>query len=103
MTTANMIVRTLTSALNVPRLLVVLALAIALLALPAFSPDDASALRTSEQKVRRACYNAGGSIHYEFEGSSFSTYSMTCSLPSGTEIECYSIDSGPFANLVNCQ
>ena len=92
---------TLTAVFHLRRLLAVLALALALLAIPAFAPDDVDARRMSERTVSRLCGNAGGSIHYDFESGDFSEYSMTCTLPSGNQFTC-STTGGPFGDIVNC-
>jgi hypothetical protein len=95
-------VSTLTAALSLPRLLVVLSLALALLAIPAVSPDDASARRMSERSVSRACANAGGTIYYDFYDSNFESYGMTCTLASGASFTCYSDDVTPFGGILTC-
>jgi len=85
--------------LGMTRLLAVLALAIALVAIPAFSPDDASAKRMSERSAGRACSNAGGSMYYDFDGPRSDT--MSCSLPSGASFSCDMV-VGPFGDQGNC-
>jgi hypothetical protein len=94
-------IRPLTTALHLRRLLTVLALALALLAIPVFAPEEADARRMSERTVSRLCGNAGGSIHYDFESGDFSDYSMTCTLPSGNQFTC-STTGGPFGDIVDC-
>jgi hypothetical protein len=91
----------ITETLNLRRLLAVLALTIALLAIPAFTPADVDARRMSERTVSRLCGNAGGSIHYDFESGDFSDYSMTCTLPSGNSFTC-TTTGGPFGDILNC-
>src|SRR6185436_16213897 len=83
---ASTTIRTLRAALNLPRLLAVLTLAIALIAIPAVSPDDAGAMRMSERTLSRLCSNAGGSLYYDFMDDQLSfVYNVTCTLPSGAE------------------
>ena len=93
--------RTSTRATRVRRVLAVLSLAAALVAIPAISPDDASARRRSEATVNRMCSAAGGTMHYEFESSDFDDYSMHCSLSSGPGFSCFLI-GGPFDNMLMC-
>ncbi|HYI24284.1 MAG TPA: hypothetical protein VD767_02650 [Thermomicrobiales bacterium] len=93
--------RTLSAALDIPRLLAILALALALVAIPAFSPDGVDARRMSERSVSRACAGAGGSVHYDFHTGDFSDFSMTCTLPSGNSFTCGST-GGPFGGIVDC-
>ena len=83
-------IRTLSTALDIPRLLAILALALTLVAIPAFSPDEASAYPRSEGQVYRLCNAAGGELHYEFyyTGSGLIDYYMTCTLPSGNTFVC---------------
>jgi hypothetical protein len=83
------------------RLLAILALTFALVAIPAFTPQDVDARRMSERTVSRLCGNAGGSVHYDFESGNFSEYSMTCTLPSGNQFTC-STTGGPFGDIVDC-
>lgn len=73
------------------RLLAILALAFALVAIPAFSPGEASAHRFSAGQVVRMCSGAGGTIHYEFfyQESGYLDYIMECTLPSGNSFDCW--------------
>jgi hypothetical protein len=87
--------------LHLRRLLTILALTIALVAIPAFMPGDVDARRMSERTVSRLCGNAGGSVHYDFASGDFSDFSMTCTLPSGNQFTCGST-GGPFGGIVNC-
>src|SRR5215207_5499615 len=93
-------VRTLTAALSLPRLMIALALAVALVAIPAFRPDDASAMRMSERTASRLCANAGGSMYYDFADGT--VYMMTCTLPSGNQFNCAGSGGGTFGNMVDC-
>ena len=91
MHTASTTIRTLTSALNVPRLLAALALAVALVAIPAVRPDDVGAMRMRELSARSSCLRAGGSVEYNVMDPAVpSVYDMTCTLPTGTSFTCYS-------------
>ncbi len=74
------------AALNVPRLLAAMTLAIALLAIHGVAPDDAGAMRMREGVAIRACYNAGGTMDYDFETETL--FLMTCTLPSGNMFFC---------------
>ena len=78
-----------------------LSLAATLVAIPAISPDEASARRRSEATVNRMCSAAGGKVHYNFEGSDFDDYSMHCTLSSGAGFSCFLI-GGPFDNMLVC-
>ena len=87
---------------QITRLVAALTLAVTLLALPAFNPMDASAMRRSERTVSQRCSAAGGSVSYDWmDGNVSDSWSMTCSLPSGTQFTCYPA-SGPFGGMVNC-
>lgn len=69
--------------------LAVLALLLALLAIPALTPTDASAQRMSERGAIRACSNAGGRIFYDFTSmGDLGSWSMMCFLPSGNSFTC---------------
>ena len=75
---------------RIPRFLAVLSLALALLAIPAFSPSDAGAYPMSEGNARGQCRYYGGRISYHFHDSDFANYTMTCSTASGLPImSCY--------------
>lgn len=65
-----------------------LALAGALVVVPAMHPQDASAMRMSEGSARHACFQGGGHITYDFESGSFDDFSMYCDLPSGSSFTC---------------
>jgi hypothetical protein len=87
MDTARTSLRTAAAAHRVPRFLAVLALAAALVAIPAARPQDAGALRMSEGTARWLCSHAGGSIwtYGEYGNNVF----VTCMLPSGqTYFDC---------------
>lgn len=94
-------IHTLSTALAIPRLLAILTLAIALLAIPAFSPDEAGAYRMSERTALRLCANAGGSIYYGFPDEGFDVFYLNCTLPSGASFTCFD-SGGPFGNIVDC-
>ena len=105
MTIVGTTARTLSASLSLPRLLAVLALAAALVAIPAISPDAASARRTSEKAAQRACSFLGGDVSYEFPDQDVMTvFSMSCQTWWGgdTTFKCNSYSSGPFANIVDC-
>src|SRR5262245_43947597 len=55
-------VRTLTAALSLRRLLIVLSLAAALVAIPAVGVEEASARRTSESAATNTCNFLGGDL-----------------------------------------
>lgn len=77
-----------------------LALAGALVAVPATHPQDASAMRRmSERTARHACFQAGGHILYNFGTGGFDNFQMSCDLPSGESFECFSV---PSSIIVNC-
>src|SRR5262245_27353474 len=79
MTIVDTTARMLSAPLSLPRLLAVLALVAALVAIPAISPGDASARRTSEKAAQRACAFLGGDVYYEFPDQDVMTvYSMSC-------------------------
>ncbi len=82
-------VRTSTATTIIRRLLAVLSIAIAMVAITGLSPSDAGAMPMSEQQASRLCRNAGGRVHFELEGDS-DEFSMTCTLPSGAEFMCLS-------------
>lgn len=85
-------IRTLSAALDIPRLLAIFGLAIALMAIPAFSPDEGSAAPRSEGQVNRLCARAGGALHYEFAYTNgWIDYEMTCTLPSGNSFTCFAL------------
>lgn len=91
-----------TTAVSISRLVAAVTLAVTLLAMPAFNPEDASARRMSEQTAAKRCRAAGGSIHYEFMDADAPTiYNLSCSLPSGTTFTCHST-GGPFGDIVSC-
>ena len=92
---------TSTKGIRVRRILAVLSLAATLVAIPAISPDEASARRRSEASVNRMCSAAGGKVHYNFESSDFDDYSMHCTLSSGAGFSCFLI-GGPFDNMLVC-
>jgi hypothetical protein len=71
-----------------PRLLAALALAAALVAIPAVRPGDAGAMRMSERRASWICYANGGSIHYESYSTDSSVWDMTCEFPSGISWTC---------------
>lgn len=95
-------VSTPTAALSFSRLLIVLSLAAALVAIPAATPEEASARRMSERSVNRMCAAAGGTIEYDFYDSNFESYGMTCTLQSGAQFTCYSDDVTPFGGILTC-
>jgi hypothetical protein len=98
-------VRTLKAALSVPRLLIALSLAVALVAIPAVRPNEAGAMRKSERAVSRACADAGGSLYclyYDFASESFQTFLMTCTLPSGEQFSCAGSVAERTGNMVDC-
>lgn len=71
------------------RALAVLSLLLALLAIPALTPTDASAQRMSERGAVRACSNAGGRVFYDFTSmGDLGSWSMMCFLPSGNSFTC---------------
>ncbi len=87
MTTVSTTIRTRPAAPRIPRFLIVLVLAIALVAIPTFSPTDADAYPTSERLALRSCGALGGRVHYvthdyDFERNE-ATYTFTCTSPSG--------------------
>ncbi len=86
MNTVNTTLRTRAAALQMPRFLIVLALALALVAIPAFNPADASAYPMSERQSLRACGSLGGRAHYDFIDSDTMEYNMTCRSQSGTPL-----------------
>ena len=71
---------------RVTRLLALGLLAVALLALSAFNPMDASAMPMTERMSERACANAGGRMRYNFETDEI--YVSLCKLPSGKSFSC---------------
>lgn len=101
MNAPNTTVRTIPAAFQIRKFLTILALAITLVAIPAFIPAEADARRMSERTVSRLCGNAGGSVHYDFESGDFTAYSVTCALPSGNQFTCGST-GGPFGGIVDC-
>ena len=87
-------VHTPTTAATVRRLLAVLAIAFAMVAISAFSPPGAGAMPMSERSASRLCRNAGGHVHYEFgSGGSANDVEMSCTLPSGASFHCLSYGS----------
>jgi hypothetical protein len=73
-------------------------------AIPAISPDHASARRTSEKAAQRACAFLGGDVYYDFPDQDVMTvYTMSCQTWWGgsTTSKCDSF-SGPFASIVDC-
>jgi hypothetical protein len=102
MPTALPDVRTLISARTIARLLAVLALAIALVAIPTFRPDGASAQRRSEQSVKRTCAQLGGTLEKEvMDPQAPSIYNLTCTQLFWDLFSCYSA-GGPFGGMVAC-
>ena len=93
MNTLNTTFSSHAAALRIPRFVIALSLALAVLAIPAFSPDGAGAMYMSEIGARRACGQGGGTVHYQFFDQTFTNYSMTCSLPGGAHFVCYSGDA----------
>ncbi len=97
MNTISTTLRTRPAALRIPRFLIVLALAIALVAIPAFSPTDADARYRTEGQARGACNQAGGHVKYTFVDSTYDNYWMDCLLPAGADAGfsfCYSTSWG---------
>lgn len=88
MNTVRTTTRTRTAAFRIRRLLAVLSLAIALVAIPTFNPADASALRMSEWRAAAACGRAGGTLAYSFYDPQLRSYDMFCTLPSGAGFMC---------------
>ncbi len=88
MNTVSTTIRTRTAAFRIPRLVAVLALAIALVAIPTFVPADASAQRMSETGASRACRQAGGEMTYIFLDMGLRSYNMLCEFPSGNSFVC---------------
>lgn len=86
---------------RIRRALALLAVLLALLAVPAVAPQLASAQRISEWGLIRACSNAGGQIFYNFNLPSMRNYEVSCYLPSGTEIYCLPV-TGTFGRTVDC-
>ena len=102
MNTVRTTTRTRTAAFRIRRLLAVLSLAIALVAIPTFRPTDASARYMWEGQALSACGRAGGSIEYGFvDPSNFNDYSIGCKLPSGGSFTCFSL-SFTGGNIVDC-
>lgn len=104
MNTIGTTLRTRTAALRMPRLLTVLALAIALVAIPAFNPIDADARYRWEGQARAACQQAGGHVKYQFVGSGYDNYWMECLLPAGADAGfsfCSSVYGGG-GHIVDC-
>ena len=101
MTTAGTTFLRLPARVNIPRLLAVLTVALALVAIHSVRPDDASAMRMSERTANRRCASAGGSMYYDFLTMDFSVFDMTCTLPSGASFTCI-VGTGEFANMVDC-
>jgi hypothetical protein len=99
MTTPPTAVRPQLPAAKLRRLLAVLSLAVALVALPAFRPHDASAMPTSERGALRACGTLGGRIQYNFFDGGFENYDMTCTTRYGVVLF---VCSG-FDIFVNCR
>lgn len=90
--------RTRTTAVKIQRLVAVLSLAIALVAIPAFNPADAGAYPMSERQALRLCGQAGGRAHYSFTDEEMVDYTMTCTGSSGrTILWCWGYDV-----FVNC-
>jgi hypothetical protein len=85
---------------SVPRLLAAIALAAALVAIPALRPEDAGALYISERLASRLCYHLGGSVDYYFWTPDFSAFNMTCSLPGGDSFTCLNAVSS--VGMVDC-
>lgn len=81
------------------RLLAVLSLALALIAIPTVMPEAASARRMSEGNALRICAVAGGSGHWEFYEDGEASFS--CDLPSGNQFFC-SPGGGASASIVDC-
>lgn len=81
------------------RLLVVLAVALTLVAIPAAMPDAASAKRLDEHVAMRRCLSAGGTVTWDFHADG--SADLICTLPSKKRFVCAPVD-GPFANIVNC-
>jgi hypothetical protein len=81
----------------VPRLLAALALAAALVAIPAARPEDADAMWISEYKLARGCYGGGGTIYYEFYSED--VFEVTCVLGWGQSFSCSGTIGGPSAVL----
>lgn len=93
MNTASTTLRIRSAAFRIPRILIVLALAVALVAIPAFSPTDAGAYPMSERSALRACGTLGGRAHYDFLTPEMDVYHMTCSTQSGrTLFSCNGLD-----------
>jgi hypothetical protein len=84
--------RRLSVFVTVPRLLAALALAAALVAIPAARPEDADAMRISERKVVHNCIRMGGEIHYDFWGDEeggVEVFDVTCTLDGGQSFFCW--------------
>ncbi len=83
MTTLSTALRTRLAALLLPRFLHVLALALALVAIPALMPADAGAYPMSERSALRACGTLGGRAHYDFLTPEMDVYVMSCETITG--------------------
>jgi hypothetical protein len=96
----------LTAAPCLPRLLIVLSLAAALVVIPAASPEEVSARRTSERAATSACNFLGGELISVPMDSEYPDVARTfyCDLPwalGATAFQCTSTD-GVFGNIVDC-
>jgi hypothetical protein len=98
MDTARTTLRTLTAARRAPRLLAVLALAAALVAIPAARPEDAGAMWISERQLARDCYGGGGTIYYEFWSED--AFEVTCILGWGQSFSCHGTIGGPSGAVI---
>lgn len=81
------------------RAVAVLALLLALLAVPGLGPQDASARPMSDSAALRACLRAGGASYDVANDYAYSE--MMCVLPSGNFFNCYSV-AGTFGWIVDC-
>ena len=101
MDTARTTLRTLTAARRAPRLLAALALAAALVALPAVRPENAGAQYDFEKAVSEICYRSGGSMEYDFWDPNYLVWTMQCTVPGGTSFTCMS-DAHIAVGIVDC-
>ena len=89
MDTARPTAHALATARRLPRPLLALPLALALVALPAAAPPEASARRMSERQAMRTCARGGGDWHIDFSIQAYGDYfESTCTLPSDAKFTC---------------
>jgi hypothetical protein len=100
MDTALTMIRSPRAARRAPRLLAALALAAALVAIPATRPEDAAAMRVSERQVVHACIGLGGSIDYDFWSDDL--FEVSCTLEDGYSFSCMGLVSGQYGE-VSCE